>query len=71
MPIESNSWNGLLAPAATSNAIVERMNAEVNRALAQPAVLDAFRAGGIASLSGSPERVSRSSSATRSQSMLR
>ncbi|PLC02060.1 LacI family transcriptional regulator [Variovorax sp. RO1] len=54
--IESNSWNGLLAPAGTPDAIVQRMNAEVNRALASPAVTEAFHKGGIASLSGTPER---------------
>ena len=56
VPIESNSWNGLLAPASTPDAIVLRMNDEVNRALAGPAVTEAFRKGGIASLSGTPER---------------
>jgi tripartite-type tricarboxylate transporter receptor subunit TctC len=54
--IESNSWNGLLAPAGTPDAVVQRVNAEVNRALAEPVVTEAFRKGGIASLSGSPER---------------
>jgi tripartite-type tricarboxylate transporter receptor subunit TctC len=54
--IESNSWNGLLAPAGTPDAVVQRVNAEVNRALAGPVVTEAFRKGGIASLSGSPER---------------
>ncbi|MEJ8845525.1 tripartite tricarboxylate transporter substrate binding protein [Variovorax rhizosphaerae] len=52
--IESNSWNGLLAPAGTPDAIVQRMNEEVNRALASPAVVEAFHKGGIASLSGTP-----------------
>ncbi|TFZ01823.1 tripartite tricarboxylate transporter substrate binding protein [Ramlibacter humi] len=52
--VESNSWNGLLAPAATPDAVVQRMNAEVNKALASPAVLEAFQKGGIASLSGTP-----------------
>ncbi len=56
VPIESNSWNGLLAPAATPDAVVRRINAEVNRALAMPAVVEAFQKGGIASLSGSPEQ---------------
>ena len=56
VPIESNSWNGLLAPAGTPDAVVQRMNAEVNRALASPAVTDAFQKGGIASLSGTPEQ---------------
>ena len=54
--IESNSWNGLLAPAATPDAVVQRMNAEVNKALASASVVEAFRQGGIASLSGTPER---------------
>ena len=34
--VESNSWNGLLAPAATPDAVVQRLNAEVNKALASP-----------------------------------
>ncbi len=52
--VESNSWNGLLAPAGTPDAIVQRLNAEVNKALTSPAVMEAFQKGGIASLSGSP-----------------
>jgi len=54
LPLESNSWNGLLAPAGTPDAIVQRMNAEVNKALSAPVVLEAFQKGGIASLAGSP-----------------
>jgi len=56
VPVESNSWNGLLAPAGTPDAVVQRVNAEVNRALAGPIVTEAFHKGGIASLSGTPER---------------
>lgn len=55
-PVESNSWNGLLAPARTPDAVVARLNAEVNKALASEAVVEAFRRGGIVSLAGSPER---------------
>ena len=54
--IESNSWNGLLAPAGTPDAVVRRINADVNRALASPTVAQAFQKGGIASLSGTPEQ---------------
>ena len=54
--VESNSWNGLLAPAGIPEAIIQRMNAEVNKALASAAVMDAFQKGGIASLSGSPSQ---------------
>lgn len=56
VPIESNSWNGLLAPAGTPDAAVRRLNADVNRALAMPSVVEAFHKGGIASLSGTPEQ---------------
>ncbi|WP_369821804.1 tripartite tricarboxylate transporter substrate binding protein [Polaromonas sp. OV174] len=52
--LESNSWNGLLAPAGTLDAVVQRMNAEVNKALGSPAVMQAFAQGGIASQSGTP-----------------
>ena len=53
-PLESNSWNGLLAPAGTPDALVQRVNAEVNKALASAAVVQAFAQGGIASQSGTP-----------------
>ncbi len=56
VPIESNSWNGLLAPSGTPDAMVQRLNAEVNRALAHPPVVDAFNKGGIASLAGTPQQ---------------
>ncbi len=54
--VESNSWNGLLTPASTPDAVVQAMNTAVNRALAAPAVTAAFEKGGIASLSGTPEQ---------------
>ena len=54
--VESNSWNGLLAPAATPDAVVQAMNAAVNRALAAPAVTAAFEKGGIASMAGTREQ---------------
>ena len=54
--IESNSWSGLLAPAATPDAAVARLNAEVNKALGAQLVKDAFAKGGIVSLAGTPEQ---------------
>jgi tripartite-type tricarboxylate transporter receptor subunit TctC len=54
--LESNSWNGLLAPRATPDAMVQRLNAEVQAALKAPAVVQAFKEGGIAALPGTPER---------------
>ncbi|KOF52574.1 LacI family transcriptional regulator [Achromobacter sp. DMS1] len=55
-PIESNSWQGLLAPAGTPDAIVRRINAEVNQALAAPNVREVFARGGIVEQSGSVEQ---------------
>ena len=54
--LESNTWSGLLAPSGTPDALVQRMNAEVNKALESPAVIEAFQKGGIASLAGSTTR---------------
>ena len=54
--IESNSWNGMLTRAGTPDAVVQRLNAEINKALQAPAVLQAFQEGGIASLAGTPDR---------------
>ncbi len=53
-PLESNSWNGLLAPTGTPDAVVQRMNTEVGKALASPAVVQAFAQGGIAAQPGTP-----------------
>jgi tripartite-type tricarboxylate transporter receptor subunit TctC len=54
--IESNSWNGLLAPAATPQDAISRLNAAVNRALRAPAVVAAFDRGELSSLAGTPEQ---------------
>jgi tripartite-type tricarboxylate transporter receptor subunit TctC len=35
---ESNSWYGMLVPAATPRPIVDRLNAEIRKAMADPAV---------------------------------
>lgn len=54
--IESNSWNGALMRTGTPDALVHKLNAEINKALQAPAVVHAFQEGGIASLAGPPER---------------
>jgi tripartite-type tricarboxylate transporter receptor subunit TctC len=48
------SWNGVLARSTTPDAVVMRLNAEINKALSAPAVQQAFADGGIASLAGTP-----------------
>ncbi len=52
--VESNSWNGMLAPAGVPDDIVQRVNAAVNQALRAPAVAEALHKGGIADKSGTP-----------------
>ncbi len=52
--LESNSWNGVLARSGTPDAVVARLNAAINEALAAPAVQKAFADGGISSLAGTP-----------------
>ena len=56
LKLESNSWNGVLAPRGTPDAVAQRLNAEINAALKAPAVVQAFTEGGIAPLPGTPER---------------
>jgi tripartite-type tricarboxylate transporter receptor subunit TctC len=56
VPIESNTWAGLLAPAATPVAIVNRLNAEINRVVKMPAVIEAFQKNSVATLGGTPEQ---------------
>lgn len=56
VPIESNSWNGILTRSGTPDAVVQRLNVEINKALQAPAVVQAFAEGGIVSLAATPER---------------
>ena len=51
--LDSNSWQGLLAPAGTPDAIVQRLNAEVTKALAAPNVVEVFAKSGVVSQAGS------------------
>jgi tripartite-type tricarboxylate transporter receptor subunit TctC len=48
-------WNGMLAPAKTPRAIVERLNAEVTKVLAQPAVQAKLAPQGVEPLPLKPQ----------------
>lgn len=50
---EGYTWNAVMAPAGTPRAIVERLGAEVNAALAHPEVTGRFATLGVESLAGS------------------
>lgn len=52
LPLESNSWNGVLARRGTPEAVLRRLAAEIHQALAAPAVVQAFAEGGITAFSG-------------------
>jgi tripartite-type tricarboxylate transporter receptor subunit TctC len=54
--IDVNPWFGLLAPAGTPAAVVQRINADVNVLLATADVRERFAASGADVLSSSPER---------------
>ena len=49
------AWNGVLVPAATPKAIVQRLNAEINAVLRDPDVVQKMNASGFALVGGTPE----------------
>jgi tripartite-type tricarboxylate transporter receptor subunit TctC len=52
---EISAWDGILAPAGTPAAIVERLNAAIRRVLEEPEVRDALLARGAQPVPGTPE----------------
>jgi tripartite-type tricarboxylate transporter receptor subunit TctC len=51
---EAQSWVGVLAPAATPRVIVQRLNAEMIKTLAEPGVRDRFNQLGYETIGGTP-----------------
>jgi tripartite-type tricarboxylate transporter receptor subunit TctC len=54
---EFNSWFAVVAPAGTPKALVARFNAEIRKALADPAVREKLTAQGFTVLGTSPEEL--------------
>jgi len=54
--LEVDSWLALMAPRGTSPEVVRRINADVNRQLADPEVLEQMRRLGFESASATPEQ---------------
>jgi tripartite-type tricarboxylate transporter receptor subunit TctC len=52
---DCNTWYGLLVPAATSKEVVTRLNADLNRALTNPAVIQRLLDQGVEAMPGTPE----------------
>ena len=55
VPFIANTWAMILAPAKAPREIVNRINLEVNRILASPAVREKLEATGVVPGSRSPE----------------
>ncbi len=53
---ETSTWHGILAPASTAPEIVVKLNAEIARILAQPAVKERFIGQGLDPVGGTPEQ---------------
>ncbi len=55
----ASSWNAIAAPAKTPAAIVERLNAEIRRALAAPVVNDRLASLGVTARGSTPDEMKR------------
>jgi tripartite-type tricarboxylate transporter receptor subunit TctC len=53
---ETNSWGGMVVPAATPKAIVAKLNAEINKALQSPALKERYAAIEAEPVGGTPEQ---------------
>ena len=53
---EANTWNGILAPAGTPRAIINRLNAEMLKILGSREVIDYMTADGAEPAGNSPEQ---------------
>lgn len=56
---EVDVWQGIVAPAGTPRAAIDKLNAELNRALKVPAVREKLAGQGIDTVGGTPEEFRR------------
>jgi len=52
---QSSSWNGIAAPARTPQAIIDRLNREINAAVAAPEVKQRLQDLGVEARAGTPQ----------------
>ncbi len=55
--VESDAWNGLIAPAGTPPAVIAKINAQVREVLAMPAVVEKLKTQLIAPYPSSPDEM--------------
>lgn len=53
---EITAWGGYMAPAGTPADVVAKLNADINKVIASPAIRDRWTALGIEPVGGTPER---------------
>ena len=53
---EALAWNGVLVPAGTPRAVIDRINSALNAALQDPAVKERLKAAGLDPVGGTPEQ---------------
>ena len=54
---EVTNWHGLIGPKGLPHAVVERLNAEMNKVLAQKELVERLQTEGLAAAGGTPERL--------------
>jgi len=52
-------WNGIVAPVGTPREVIQKLNTEINAALAQPEVRARLHGAGMEILGGPPDRLAR------------
>ena len=57
--LESSAWFGVLAPAGTPRAVIERINRDINAVLKDPALIKRYADLGVEALGGTPEDFAR------------
>jgi tripartite-type tricarboxylate transporter receptor subunit TctC len=53
---ETNAWGGVIAPAGVPKAVIARLNAEINQALAAPALKERYAVIDTEPVGGTPEQ---------------
>jgi tripartite-type tricarboxylate transporter receptor subunit TctC len=56
---ETSQWYGILAPAGTPDAVVRKLNAEINRILKSPEVVERLAADGSVPQGSTPDEFAR------------
>jgi tripartite-type tricarboxylate transporter receptor subunit TctC len=56
---DASAWDGIFAPAGTPRAVIERLNAAIREALAEPALVESLRRLGVQPVPGTPEDFAR------------